>query len=248
MTTRMQHRLEETQRTLSEDISSEDDTERIIPENSEEERQLLSAKNDTEEVALTTTEDNDIIIDEVNIAVTAQVNTNKANSNGTADINHGLNTMSVSDKVKRAISNGSDGSSGSSTLPQDVEMQNTAPTETDETKDDDVKNIEEEKGKEDKDSPKTEKVTTAEMFAIPSGSKDQVVNINYADLTAFITNIATKITNGNVPPSAPKQEIIKFKEPEVAAKKQENKDSVRWIKSLPKELQEKMKTLNLNVS
>ena len=221
MTTRRQRRLEETQRTLSEDSSSEDDTERTVPENSEEERQLLSAENDVEEVASTTNEDDDIIIDEVNIAVTAQVNTNKANSNGTADINHGLNTMSVSDKVKRAISIGSDGSSSCSTLPQDVEMQNTTPTETNETKNDNVSTNVEGEGKEGKDSPKTEKVETAELFAIPSGSKDQVVNINYADLTAFITNIATKITNGNAPPSASNQEIIKFKEPEVAAKKQE---------------------------
>ena len=228
MTTRRQRKLEETQRTLSEDSSSGDDAERTVPENSEEERQLLSAENDVEEVASTTNEDDDIIIDEVNIAVTAQVNTNKINSNGTADINHGLNTMSVSDKVKRAISIGSDGSSSCSTLPQDVEMQNTAPTETNETKDDNVKSIEEEVGKEDKDSPKTEKVATAELFAIPSGSKDQVVNINYADLTAFITNIATKITS-NVPPSAPKQEIIKFKEPEVAAKKQEVQNSLKSV-------------------
>ena len=221
MTTRRQRRLEETQHTLSEDSSSGDDAERTVVENSEEERQLLSITNDTEEAASTTNEDDDIIIDEVNIAVTAQVNTKKANNNGTADINHGLNTMSVSDKVKRAISIGSDGSSSCSTLPQDVEMQNTAPTETNETKDDNVKSIEEEEGKENKDSPKTEKVATAELLAIPSSSKDQVVNINYADLTAFIANIATKITNGNVPPTAPKQEIIKFKEPEVAAKKQE---------------------------
>ena len=249
MTTRSQRRLEETQHTLSEDSSSGDDAERTVVENSEEERQLLSIANDTEEAATTTNEDDDIIIDEVHIAVTAQVNTKKTNSNGTADINHGLNTMSVSDKVKRALSVGSDGSPSCSTLPQDVEMQNTAPTEHNDAKEDHVKNVEkEEEGKEDRDSPKTEKMAPNELLAIPSSSKDQVVNINYADLTAFIANIATKITNGNVPPSAPKQEIIKFKEPEVAAKKQENKDSVKWIKNLPKELQEKMKTLNLNVS
>ena len=229
MTTRRQRRLEETQRTLSEDSSSEDDTERTVPENSEEERQLLSAENDTEEVASTTNEDDDIIIDEVNIAVTAQQNTNSVNGNGTADINHGLNTMSVSDKVKRAISDGSDVSSSASTLPQDVEMHNTAPTETNEAKDDNVKDIEEEKGEEENDSSKTEKVATAEPFAIPSGSKDQVVNINYADLAAFITTIATKINNSNVPPSAPTQEIIKFKEPEVAAKKQEVQNSLKFV-------------------
>ena len=230
MTTRRQRRLEETQRTLSEDSSSGDDAERTVVENSEEERQLLSITNDTEEVASTTNEDDDIIIDEVNIAVTAQVNTKKANSNGTADINHGLNTMSVSDKVKRALSVGSDGSPSCSTLPQDVEMQNTAPTENNETKEDHVKSVEkEEEGKEDRDSPKTEKIATTELLAIPSSSKDQVVNINYADLTAFIANIATKITNGNVPPSAPKQEIIKFKEPEVAAKKQEVRNSLKTV-------------------
>ena len=226
MTTRRQRKLEETQHTLGEDSSSDDDTERTVPENSEEERQLLSAENDTEEVASTTNEDDDIIIDEVNIAVTAQVNTNNANSNGTADINHGLNTMSVSDKVKRAISDGSDVSSSASTLPQDVEMHNTAPTETNEAKDDNVKDIEEEKGEEEDDSPKTEKVATAEPLAIASGSKDQVVNINYADLAALITTIATKI---NVPPSAPTQETIKFKEPEVAAKKQEVQNSLKFV-------------------
>ena len=134
MTTRMQYRLEETQRMLSDESSSDDDAKKIIPENSEEEMQLLFAKNDTETVALTTTEDNDIMIDEVNMAVTAQLNTNKANSNGTVDINHGLYTMCVSDKVERAIINGSDGSSSSSTLPQDVEMQCTTPIETTKTK------------------------------------------------------------------------------------------------------------------
>ena len=134
MTTRMQYRLEETQRMLSDESSSEDDAKKIIPENSEEEMQLLFANNDTDKVALTTAEDNDIMIYEVNMAVTAQLNTNKANSNGTEDINHGLYTMCVSDKVERAIINGSDGSSSSSTLPQDVEMQSTAPIETTKTK------------------------------------------------------------------------------------------------------------------
>ena len=227
MTTRRQRKLEETQPTLGEDSSSDTDTEyQTVPENSEEERQLLSTENDTEGVASTTNEDDDIIIDEVNIAVTAQLNTNSANGNGTADINHGLNTMSVSDKVKRAISDGSDVSSSASTLPQDVEMQNTAPTETNEAKDDNVKDIEEEKGEEEDDSPKTEKVATAEPLAIASGSKDQVVNIKYADLAALITTIATKI---NVPPSAPTQETIKFKEPEVAAKKQEVQNSLKFV-------------------
>ena len=135
MTTRRQRKLEETQPTLGEDSSSDTDTEyQTVPENSEEERQLLSTENDTEGVASTTNEDDDIIIDEVNIAVTAQVSTNNANSNGTADINHGLNTMSVSDKVKRAISNGSDGSSSSSTLPQDVEIQSSTPIKSTKTK------------------------------------------------------------------------------------------------------------------
>ena len=227
MTTRRQRKLEETQHTLGEDSSSDTDTEyQTVPENSEEERQLLSADNDTVGVASTTNDDDDIIIDEVNIAVTAQLNNNSVNGNGTADINHGLTTMSVSDKVKRAISDGSDVSSCSSTLPQDVEMQNTAPTETNEAKDDNVKDIEEEKGKEEDDSPKTEKVATAEPLAIASGSKDQVVNINYADLAALITTIATKI---NVPPSAPTQETIKFKEPEVAAKKQEVQNSLKFV-------------------
>ena len=230
MTTRRQRKLEETQRTLSEDSSSGDDTERTVPENSEEERQLLSAENDTEEVASTTNEDDDIIIDEVNIAVTAQLNNNSVNGNGTADINHGLNTMSVSDKVKRAISDGSDVSSSASTLPQDVEMHNTAPTETNEAKDDKLpltlKDFEKEKGEEEDDTPNTEKVATAEPLAIASGSKDQVVNIKYADLAALITTIATKI---NVPPSAPTQETIKFKEPEVAAKKQEVQNSLKLV-------------------
>ena len=156
MTTRRQRKLEETQPTLGEDSSSDTDTEyQTVPENSEEERQLLSVDNDTVGVASTTNDDDDIIIDEVNIAVTAQLNNNSVNGNGTADINHGLNTMSVSDKVKRAISNGSDVSSSASTLPQDVEMHNTAPTETNEAKDDNVKDIEEEKGEEEDDSPKT---------------------------------------------------------------------------------------------
>ena len=227
MTTRRQRKLEETQPTLGEDSSSDTDTEyQTVPENSEEERQLLSAENDTVGVASTTNEDDDIIIDEVNIAVTAQLNNNSVNGNGTADINHGLNTMSVSDKVKRAISDGSDVSSSASTLPQDVEMHNTAPTETNEAKDDNVKDIEEEKGEEEDDSSKTEKVATAEPLAIASGSKDQVVNIKYADLAALITTIATKI---NVPPSAPTQETIKFKEPEVAAKKQEVQNSLKFV-------------------
>ena len=134
MTTRRQSRLEETQRMLSEESSSEDDAKRIIPENSEEEMQLLFANNDTERVALTTAEDNDIMIDEVNMALTAQLNTNKANSNGTEDINHGLYTMCMSDKVGIAIINGSDGSSSSSTLPQDVKMQSTTHIETTKTK------------------------------------------------------------------------------------------------------------------
>ena len=238
MTTRRQRKLEETQPTLGEDSSSDTDTEyQTVPENSEEERQLLSADNDTVGVASTTNDDDDIIIDEVNIAVTAQLNNNSVNGNGTADINHGLNTMSVSDKVKRAISDGSDASSSASTLPQDIEMQNTAPTETNEAIDDKLpltlKDFEKEKGEEEDDSPKTEKVATAEPLAIASGSKDQVVNIKYADLAALITTIATKI---NVPPSAPTQETIKFKEPEVAAKKQEVQNSlkIRPIKGLMK--------------
>ena len=231
MTTRRQRRLEETQPTLGEDSSSDAEAEyQTVPENSEEERQLLSADNDTVEVASTTNDDDDIIIDEVNIAVTAQLNSNSVNGNGTAGINHGLNAMSVSDKVKRAISDGSDVSSSASTLPQDVEMHNTAPNETNESKDDNLpltlKDFEEEKGEEEDDSPKTEKVTTAEPLAIASGSKDQVVNIKYADLAALITTIATKI---NVPPSAPTQETIKFKEPEVAAKKQEVKTSLKFV-------------------
>ena len=65
MTTRMQYRLEETQRMLSNESSSDNDAKKIIPENSEEEMQLLFAKNDTETVALTTTEDNDIMMDAV---------------------------------------------------------------------------------------------------------------------------------------------------------------------------------------
>ena len=70
MTTRRQRKLEETQPTLGEDSSSDTDTEyQTVPENSEEERQLLSAENDTVGVASTTNEDDDIIIDEVNIAV-----------------------------------------------------------------------------------------------------------------------------------------------------------------------------------
>ena len=220
MTTRRQRRLEETQRTLSEASSSEDEAEITVPENSEEERQLLSAENDIEEVASTTNEDDDIIIDEVNIAVNAQVNTNRPNSNGTADINHGLNSMSVSDRVKRAIKHGYDGTSSPPPPSQDVEMQNTAPANANEVNDNNVRDIEAEKSKEE-NAPKNEKVATAELFAIPSSSKDQVVNVNFADLTAFITNIATKITNGNPPPSASNKETVKFKEPEVEAKKQE---------------------------
>ena len=220
MTTRRQRRLEETQRTLSEASSSEDEAEITVPENSEEERQLLSAENDIEEVASTTNEDDDIIIDEVNIAVNAQANTNRTNSNGTADINHGLNSMSVSDRVKRAIKHGYDGTSSPPPPSQDVEMQNTAPANANEVNDNNVRDIEAEKSKEE-NAPKSEKVATAELFAIPSSSKDQVVNVNFADLTAFITNIATKITNGNPPPSASNKETVKFKEPEVEAKKQE---------------------------
>ena len=112
-------------------------------------------------------------------------------------------------------------------------MQNTAPTETIEAIDNKLpltlKDFEKEKGEEEDDSPKTEKVATAEPLAIASGSKDQVVNINYADLAAFITTIATKINNSNLPPSAPKQETIKFKEPEVAAKKQEVQNSLKFV-------------------
>ena len=91
-------------------------------------------KNDTETVALTTTEDNDIMIDAVNMAVTAQLNSNKANINGTEDINHGLYTMCVSDNIERAIINGSDGSPCSSTLPQDIEMQSSTPIKSTKTK------------------------------------------------------------------------------------------------------------------
>ena len=134
MTTRMQYRLEETQRMLSNESSSDDDAKKIIPENSEEEMQFPFAKNDTETVALTTTEDNDIMIDAVNMAVTAQLNSNKANSNGTEDINHGLYTMCVSDNIERAIINGSDGSPCSSTLPQDIEMQSSTPIKSTKTK------------------------------------------------------------------------------------------------------------------
>ena len=134
MTTRMQYRLEETQRMLSNESSSDDDAKKIIPENSEEEMQLLFAKNDTETVALTTTEDNDIMIDAVNMAVTAQLNINNANSNGIKDINHGLYTMCVSDKVERAIVNGSNGSPNSSTLLQDVKIQSSKPIKSTKTK------------------------------------------------------------------------------------------------------------------
>ena len=103
MTTRMQYRLEETQRMLSNESSSDDDAKKIIPENSEKEMQFLFAKNDTETVALTTTEDNDIMIDAVNMAVTAQLNSNKANNNGIEDINHGLYTMCVSDILREPL-------------------------------------------------------------------------------------------------------------------------------------------------
>ena len=129
----MQYRLEETQRMLSNESSSDDDAKKIIPENSEEEMQLLFAKNDTETVALTTTEDNDIMIDAVNMAVTAQLNSNKANSNGIEDINHGLYTMCVSDNVERAII-GSVGSPCSSTLPQDIKIQISKPIKSTKTK------------------------------------------------------------------------------------------------------------------
>ena len=134
MTTRMQYRLEETQRMLSNESLSDDDAKKIIPENSEEEMQLLFAKNDTETVALTTTEDNDIMMDAVNMAVTAQLNSNKANSNGIEDINHGLHTMCVSDNIERAIINGSVGSPCSSTLPQDIKIQSSKPIKSTKTK------------------------------------------------------------------------------------------------------------------
>ena len=128
MTTRRQSRkIEElTPRTLSEEDSSGDETDPSVPPNSEEERQLLSAENDNEEnkVVTTTIEDEGITTsDEVNnIAATAQAIANSIAGNGTADINHGLNTMRVSDAVARAISKASDSSSCSSTLTQDVEM------------------------------------------------------------------------------------------------------------------------------
>ena len=103
MTTRMQYRLEETQRMLSNESSSDDDAKKIIPENSEEEMQLLFAKNDTETVALTTTEDNDIMMDAVNMAVTAQLNSYKTKINGIEDINHGLYTMCVPDTLREPL-------------------------------------------------------------------------------------------------------------------------------------------------
>ena len=134
MTTRTRYKLEETQRMLSDESSSEDDAKNIIPEYSEEEMQLLFANNDTEKVALTTAEDNNIMIDEVNMAVTAQPNTNKANSNDTEGINHGLYTMCVSDKVERAIINGSNGSPSPSSLPQDVKIQSSTPNKSTKTK------------------------------------------------------------------------------------------------------------------
>ena len=130
----MQYRLEETQRMLSNESSSDDDAKKIIPENSEEKLQLLFAKNDTETVALATTEDNDIMLDTVNMAVTAQLNSNKANSNGIEDINHGLYTMCVSDNVERAIINGSVGSPCSSTHTQDVKVQSSTPNKSTKTK------------------------------------------------------------------------------------------------------------------
>ena len=134
MTTRMQYRLEETQRMLSNESSSDDDAKKIIPENSEEEMQFLYAENDTETVALTTTEDNDIMMDAMNMAINAQLNSYRANINGTEDINHGLYTMCMSDKVERAIINGSNGSPSSSTLPQDVEIQSSTPIKSTKTK------------------------------------------------------------------------------------------------------------------
>ena len=130
----MQYRLEETQRMLSNESSSDDDAKKIIPENSEKEMQFLFAKNDTETVALTTTEDNDIMMDAINMAVTAQINSNKANSNGIKEINHGLYTMCVSNNVERAIINGSVGSPCSSTHTQDVKVQSSTPNKSTKTK------------------------------------------------------------------------------------------------------------------
>ena len=234
MTTRRQSRkIEElTPRTLSEEDSSGDETDPSVPPNSEEERQLLSAENDNEEdkVVTTTIEDEGITTsDEVNnIAATAQAIANSFAGNGTADIRHGLNTMSVSDAVARAITKTSDSSSCSSTLPQDVEMQIIASTQNDETKDDNVSNNTEEREGDDKDSPKAENVETAEPdIAIASGSKDPVVMIK--DLTALITTLASKF-NGNNPPAAPGREAIKYKEPAPAAKKQE---VLNYLKSVP---------------
>ena len=138
MTTKMIYRLEETQRMLSNESSSDDDAEKIIPESSEKEIQFLFAKNDTEAVALTTTEDNDIMMDAVNMAVNAQLNSYRANINGTEDINHGLYTMCISDKVERTIKNGSWGSSNgspsSSTHTQDVKVQSSTPNKSTKTK------------------------------------------------------------------------------------------------------------------
>ena len=119
---------------LSDESSSEDDAKNIIPEYSEEEMQLLFAENDAEKVALTTTEDNDIMMDAVNMAITAQLNSNKANNNGIEDINHGLYTMCVSDNVERAIINGSVGSPCSSTLPQNTKIQSSKPIKSTKTK------------------------------------------------------------------------------------------------------------------
>ena len=134
----MQYRLEETQRMLSNESSSDDDAKKIIPENSEKEMQFLFAKNDTETVALTTTEDNDIMMDAVNMAVNAQLNSYRANINGTEDINHGVYTMCISDKVERTIKNGSWGSSNgspsSSTHTQDVKVQSSTPNKSTKTK------------------------------------------------------------------------------------------------------------------
>ena len=129
----MQYRLEETQRMLSNESSSDDDAEKIIPKSSEKEIQFLFAKNDTEAVALTTTEDNDIMTDAVNMAVTAQLNSYKTKINGIEDINHGLYTMCVSDNVERAII-GSVGSPCSSTLPQDIKIQISKPIKSTKTK------------------------------------------------------------------------------------------------------------------
>ena len=134
----MQYRLEETQRMLSNESSSDDDAKKIVPEKPKKEMQFLFAKNDTETVALTTTKDNDIMMDAVNMAVNAQLNSYRANINGTEDINHGLYTMCISDKVERTIKNGSWGSSNgspsSSTHTQDVKVQSSTPNKSTKTK------------------------------------------------------------------------------------------------------------------